>query len=125
MPGASSFLIHISNVNKDNFIKRGYYRGHVDVYKSYGEYLFYYNVNSLYPYVMQKEPMPTGKPVWNIDMKNKDLDILYGFIEADKLDLRHGKCQAGILFPTFKNPKVTFGRCRDALVTKVPGVEWI
>ncbi|KAL8146230.1 hypothetical protein AgCh_004102 [Apium graveolens] len=60
---ALSFPIHIPNVNEDNFITRGYYGGHVDVYKSYGENLFYYDVNSLYPYVMQKEPMPAHKPV--------------------------------------------------------------
>ena len=27
--------------------------------------------------------------------------------------------------PPLKNPKVTFGCCRDALVTKVTGVGWI
>lgn len=30
-----------------------------------------------------------------------------------------------LLAPPLKNPKVTFGCCRDALVTKVPGVGWI
>ncbi|XP_074362916.1 DNA polymerase-like [Apium graveolens] len=106
---ASSFPIHIPNVNEDNFIKRGYYGGHVDVYKSYGEKLFYYDVNSLYPYVMQKEPMPAGKPVWNIDLKNKDLGTLYGFIEAyvecpDSLNkpfLPYRDLETGsLLFPT-------------------------
>lgn len=79
---ASSFPIHIPNVNEDKFIRKGYYGGHVDVYKSIGLNLHYYDVNSLYPYVMQEYPMPAGKPYWNGDLRNKDLDTLYGFIEA-------------------------------------------
>nr|QVJ98103.1 hypothetical protein [Apium graveolens] len=79
---ASSFPIHIPNVNEDKFIRKGYYGGHVDVYKPRGENLYYYDVNSLYPYVMQEYPMPAGKPTWNGDLRKKDLDTLYGFIEA-------------------------------------------
>jgi len=79
---ASSFPIHIPNVNEDQFIRKGYYGGHVDVYKPRGENLYYYDVNSLYPYVMQEYPMPAGKPYWNGDLRKKDLDTLYGFIEA-------------------------------------------
>ncbi|KAL8146228.1 hypothetical protein AgCh_004100 [Apium graveolens] len=70
------------SLREKELLERGYYGGHVDVYKSYGENLFYYDVNFLYPYVMQKEPMPAGKPVWNTDLKNNDLGTLYGFIEA-------------------------------------------
>ena len=57
--------IHIPNQNEDTFIRRAYYGGHVDVYKPKGEKLYYYDVNSLYPYIMKTFPMPGGKPVWH------------------------------------------------------------
>ncbi|XLR65359.1 hypothetical protein S83_016031, partial [Arachis hypogaea] len=49
---------------QDTFIRRGYYGGHSDVYKPHGENLFYYDVNSLYPFVMKTLPMPGGEPKW-------------------------------------------------------------
>ena len=42
----SSFL---PNRNEERFIRRGYNGGHTDVLKPYGEHLYYYDVNSLYP----------------------------------------------------------------------------
>lgn len=43
--------IYISNGNVDSFIRGGYYGGHTDVYKPRGENLYYYDINSLYPYL--------------------------------------------------------------------------
>lgn len=74
--------IYIPTRNQDTFIRRGYYGGHVDVYKPYGKDLYYYDVNSLYPYVMKSFPMPIGKPVWRKDLENVNLDTLFGFINA-------------------------------------------
>jgi hypothetical protein len=74
--------IYIPNRNEDTFIRRAYYGGHADAYKPYGENLYYYDVNSLYPYVMKSYPMPGGKPVWHGHLEGQDLDNLYGFIEA-------------------------------------------
>jgi DNA polymerase type B, organellar and viral len=45
-------------------IKKGYTGGSVDVYKPYGEQIYRYDVNSLYPYVMKEYPMPTGHPTY-------------------------------------------------------------
>ncbi|KAL2941239.1 DNA polymerase, partial [Bienertia sinuspersici] len=42
---------------------KGYYGGHTNAYIPRGENQFYYDVNSLYPYVMKEYPMPGGKPV--------------------------------------------------------------
>ena len=39
-----------------------YYGGRVEVYKCYGKNLFYYDVNSLYPFVMLQK-MPVGIPI--------------------------------------------------------------
>ena len=74
--------IHIPNRNEDSFIRCGYYGGHSDVYKPLGENLFYYDVNSLYPYIMKSYPMPLGKPTWHGNLQGEDLDNLFGFIEA-------------------------------------------
>lgn len=50
--------IYIPNQNQDSFIRRGDYGGHTDTYIPYGEDLFYYDVNSLYPFRMQRFDMP-------------------------------------------------------------------
>ncbi|KAL4341478.1 hypothetical protein GQ457_08G030630 [Hibiscus cannabinus] len=74
--------IYIPNRNADSFIRKGYYGGHADVYKPYGENLFYYDVNSLYPFIMMSYPMPAGKPVWHSNLQGRDINNLFGFIEA-------------------------------------------
>lgn len=79
---SSNWPIHIPNKNEDSFIRRGYYGGHTDIYKPYGKDLYYYDVNSLYPFVMKEYPMPGGKPVWHGNLEGMDLDSMFGFIEA-------------------------------------------
>jgi len=79
---ALNWPIHIPTRNEDTFIRRGYYGGHVDVYIPYGTDLYYYDVNSLYPFIMESFPMPGGKPVWHGDLKHMDLSYMTGFIEA-------------------------------------------
>jgi hypothetical protein len=76
------FPIHIPNQNQDNFIRQGYYGGHTDVYIPMGENLYYYDVNSLYPFVMKDFPMPGGKPVWYSSLSGIELESMCGFIEA-------------------------------------------
>lgn len=77
-----TFPIHIPTKNQDTFIRRGYYGGHADVYKPYGDNLYYYDVNSLYPFIMKEYPMPCGIPVWQNNLESVGLDSLFGFIEA-------------------------------------------
>ena len=77
-----AFPISIPTKNQDTFIRRAYYGGHVDVYKPHGENLYYYDVNSLYPFIMKNYPMPCGIPVWKNNLENVELDSLFGFIEA-------------------------------------------
>ena len=74
--------MYIPTKEEDAFIRRAYYGGHVDVYKPYGENLYYYDVNSLYPFIMKTCKMPGGKPVWHDNFCNKKLDDLFGFIQA-------------------------------------------
>ncbi|GKA82721.1 putative reverse transcriptase domain-containing protein [Tanacetum coccineum] len=91
------FPIHIPNQNEDTFIRKAYYGGHTDSYKPYGENLYYYDVNSLYPFVMKEYPMPCGKPVWYSNLEDMDIDSMLGFIEAyvknHKNNSSHGRDQ--------------------------------
>lgn len=108
--------IYILNHNQDSFIRKGYYGGHVDTYIPYGENLYYYDVNSLYPYVMKNYPMPCGKGFWVRDLVGVDLDSLFGFIEAyvvcpshiTRPFLPYKTTQETILFPTGKFVGVYF-----------------
>jgi len=74
--------IHIPNQNEDSFIRRGYYGGHSDAYIPKGENLYYYDVNSLYPFIMSESLMPGGVPVWHSNLESMELDTMFGFIEA-------------------------------------------
>ncbi|KAG6487538.1 hypothetical protein ZIOFF_056126 [Zingiber officinale] len=104
-----NFPIHIPNRNVDTFIRRGHYGGHTDVYKPFGEDLYYYDVNSLYPFVMKEFPMPGGVPVWRKNLEEVELDTLFGFFEAYVECPSHisrpflpYKDQNSLLFPTGK-----------------------
>lgn len=64
--------------NMYNDIKKAYYGGITEVYKPEGYDLYYYDVNSLYPYVaLQDMPgLEYGKVEYHID---KSIDDLFGF----------------------------------------------
>lgn len=100
--------MYIPNQNADKFIRRGYYGGHSDVYIPYGENLYFYDANSLYPSRMVGLKFPAGKPVWHSDLSDKKLADLFGFVEAlvispkaDRpfLPTRHPE-EKGLYFPT-------------------------
>lgn len=64
----------------DTFVRKSYFGGPVEVYKTYGENLYHYDVNSLYPYVMRKD-----MPYEFIGVKtgNKlNLSEIFGFVYA-------------------------------------------
>ena len=65
-----------------NMIAQGYYGGLVDVYRPYGENLYYYDVNSLYPTAMVRD-MPCGIPVFTNDKASLNLDTFFGFCYAE------------------------------------------
>lgn len=65
-----------------NDISLSYTGGNVDVFKPYGENILQYDVNSLYPYVMLKNYMPVGEPVYfEGDITKYDKDA-FGFFEV-------------------------------------------
>jgi hypothetical protein len=85
--------IFIPKFNQYKEIKSAYFGGRVEVYKTYGEDLYIYDVNSLYPSVMLKD-MPIGNIIKSTDTK---LDNYFGF------------CYANVTVPlSVKNPVLPF-----------------
>ena len=129
---ASNWPIHIPNKNEDSFIRLAYYGGHTDAYKPYGENLYYYDVNSLYPFVMKEFPMPGGVPVWHRNLDGMDLDSMFGFIEAyvecpktiNKPFLPYRNKENTLIFPTGEFVGVYFSEelkyARDIGYTVIP-----
>lgn len=68
----------IKGLHNDRMIN-GFYGGHVDVYKSIGNYIKCYDVNSLYPFVMSINDFPVGNPVLSFD---KDLNNYFGLVHC-------------------------------------------
>ncbi|XP_021745272.1 uncharacterized protein LOC110711201 [Chenopodium quinoa] len=62
--------------NEDTFICCGYCGGLTDAYKKLGRNLFYYDVNSLYPFIMKKCPMPGVKKPF-LPVRGKDGTLLF------------------------------------------------
>ncbi len=63
-----------------NDIKKAYFGGVTEVYKPYGKELYYYDVNSLYPYVaLNSMPGLNCKYIDNIHPKDINLKEFFGF----------------------------------------------
>jgi hypothetical protein len=73
---------NIAVINKPSMysdIKQSYYGGITEVYKPYGKNLYYYDVNSLYPFVAhQAMPGLECKKVVYYE-PTKDIDDLFGY----------------------------------------------
>jgi len=66
-----------------NDIKQAYYGGITEVYKPYGENLYYYDVNSLYPYVALQD-MPGLECCKQEFMNlNPNIDDYFGFFYCE------------------------------------------
>jgi len=68
----------------DSFIRKSYFGGATDYYKAYGENLYYYDVNSLYPYAMLK-PMPLNLIKTHKNMTNFSKEMFtnfFGFVRC-------------------------------------------
>jgi hypothetical protein len=74
----------INKVSLYNDIKESYYGGITEVYRPYGKNLFYYDVNSLYPYASLND-MPgldCSKIMFYKDDEYNDIDNLFGFFNC-------------------------------------------
>lgn len=103
---------NIPNINKPSIyrdIKQAYYGGITEVYKPSGNNLFYYDVNSLYPYVaLQDMPGLTCSKINYYD-DNQDISSLFGFyycsIDApinSYLGVLPLRTHTGLIFPLGK-----------------------
>ena len=97
-------LINKKGMYRD--LKLGYYGGNTEVYRPYGENLYYYDVNSLYPYVSLNDMV--GLQCCKQDYINlkADLEDLFGFFYCEVkaptshyLGLLPLKTKTGIIFP--------------------------
>ena len=73
----------IPTLNKyiDKFIRESYFGGITDVYKLYGENIYYYDVNSLYPEAMIN-PMPSKLITHHRNMESILFSEFFGFCTA-------------------------------------------
>lgn len=62
-------------------IRQAYYGGRTEIFKFKGEDLNYYDVNSLYPFVMKTFDMPVDRPVFSYTVELTDFAIAYAEIE--------------------------------------------
>jgi hypothetical protein len=68
----------IKGIHHDR-IREAFYGGHVDNYIPIGNNIYYYDVNSLYPFVMANNDFPVGNPILSFD---KDLNNYFGIIHC-------------------------------------------
>ena len=69
----------------DSFIRNCYYGGRVEIFKMYGDGLYYYDFNSLYPSVMVNNKYPVGN---YIEIGDEDF---YQYLKPNSKYLGYGK----------------------------------
>jgi len=99
-----SFLnLSIPNyVSREDNMRKAYYGGRTEIFKLRGKNLNYYDVNSLYPYVMRNKPMPVGLPIKDFSMKVEDFGIANCEITAPKdlhIPLLPHRVNGKLIFP--------------------------
>ena len=77
---------------KEDFLRAAYNGGRTEVFKNRSKDGYYYDVNSLYPYIMKNFKMPIGEPIFYNDHDRieerlvkddlNEMDSIF-FIEAD------------------------------------------
>lgn len=68
--------------DQENKIRESYFGGRTEVFKKHLKNGFYYDINSLYPYVMSNNLFPVGKPVHFRNYKFSAFDIGFARIET-------------------------------------------
>ena len=94
---------------EDQFIRRGLFGGRTEVFQRWlsetekrelankEKEILYYDVNSLYPAVMSKYPLPCGTPEWK--EFNGKLEDCFGFLEVDV------ECPTSLFLPVLPEKK--------------------
>jgi len=75
--------LHSTTIKEYTIIKPAYYGGSVEIYNNSGNNLYYYDVNSLYPYAMLK-PLPIQyiKTIENLSMEEFIKNDYFGFVDC-------------------------------------------
>lgn len=70
---------------KDQFIRQSYKGGIVNVYKPFLDKGYFYDINSLYPYIMKISHMPVGAGIHGNALLEPNFDIMqfFGFISVE------------------------------------------
>lgn len=93
----------LKTLGKNKAIYReGYYGGRVEVFKRYGEHLYDYDVNSLYPAVMHSEQYPIGYPLYTVEQIPHSLGYYRATVTVDETDiplLPYRDISGKLLFP--------------------------
>ena len=89
-------------------ISKSYVGGRCEIFTRYGENLKYYDINSLYPYVMHENPIPVGVPIHTHDFTLKDFGVCYAIVQAPK-DMKYPLLPHKTVDAN-KNPKLVFPR---------------
>jgi hypothetical protein len=101
---------NIPNINKHSIytdIKQAYYGGITEVYRPYGENLYYYDVNSLYPFAALNDMPGLNCKKVNFHNPSNHITDLFGFFYCkieSPLDLYLGllpiRNKTGIMMPS-------------------------
>lgn len=84
-------------INIEDEIRKYYIGGRTEIDKRYGEYLFYYDINSLYPYMMYNYEFPISSPLFILPEQISKNDK--GFFMCD---IHYDKCKSGLPFLPMK-----------------------
>lgn len=86
-------------INIENEIRKYYIGGRTEIDKRYGEFLYYYDINSLYPFIMYKNDFPISPPLYILpeQISKNDKGFFYCDIYYDK-----NKCESGLPFLPMK-----------------------
>jgi hypothetical protein len=95
---------------QDKFIRESYMGGVVEVFKPKILNGFYYDFNSLYPYVMKTNAFPIGFASWHdlFQEKNFDVDNFFGFIEVKVFA---PKLYIPFLYKKHKSGMISYSEC--------------
>jgi len=99
----------------EEFIRNAYYGGRCEIFKDYGENLFYYDFNSLYPSVMKANKYPISKPIYTLEYKKQYLGIY-----KVKVNIKKDTYLTNVPYRDLENKKLLFPvGCFETYLTNV------
>lgn len=75
-------LVYIFHSFIDTYIRKSFFGGRTEIFNNFAKENYYYDVNSLYPYIMKIMDMPIGAPIYRDEdyfKINQDISSFFGF----------------------------------------------